>query len=179
MEKLKGGLKDQNEVGEIIVKGPNVTEEYWANDSANTLAKIRDTVTNEVWHRMGDLGKFDKSGRLWFYGRKAQRVVTSSRTYFTIPVETIFNQHPAVERSALVGIKKGDGTEIVSVICIEPAKNEKRKIYLHDELRSMASDNDVTRGIKDFLFHRKFPVDPRHNAKIFREKLAIWAAFKL
>lgn len=50
---------------------------------------------------------------------------------------------------------------------------------MQEELRSMANEHDFTGEIKDFLFHRKFPVDPRHNAKIYREKLAIWANNKL
>ncbi|GIT64721.1 MAG: hypothetical protein Ct9H300mP23_03480 [Nitrospinota bacterium] len=45
-----------------------------------------------------------KKNRLWFYGRKNQRVITGVKTLFTIPCEAIFNQHPDVKRSALVGI---------------------------------------------------------------------------
>ena len=37
----------------------------------------------------------------------------------------------------------------------------------------------MTERISDFLFHPEFPVDVRHNAKIFREKLAVWAAEEL
>ena len=40
-------------------------------------------------------------------------------------------------------------------------------------------EHDHTRGIKTFLAHPKFPVDVRHNSKIFREKLAVWADRKL
>ena len=50
----------------------------------------------EVAHRMGDLGYFDDQGRLWFCGRKSHRVVTPEQTYFTEPVEGIFNSHPQV-----------------------------------------------------------------------------------
>ena len=50
---------------------------------------------------------------------------------------------------------------------------------MQEELRSLASEQSMTGEIKDFLFHRKFPVDPRHNAKIFREKLTMWANNKL
>ncbi|MCK4993364.1 MAG: AMP-binding protein, partial [Bacteroidales bacterium] len=168
-------IQPENEVGEIVIKGPNVTEAYWANNRANELAKIYDKSSGDVWHRTGDLGRIDKRRRLWFYGRKTHRVITPERSYFTIPVEAVFNQHPDVARSALVGVKNREGSVFIPVICIELSKSKKRKIYLQDELRLMASEHDFTSGIKDFLFHRKFPVDPRHNAKIQREKLAIWA----
>ena len=46
---------------------------------------------------------------------------------------------------------------------------------LIDELRELALANPLTAGIHDFLVHPSLPVDIRHNAKIFREKLAVWA----
>jgi len=172
-------IQPENVVGEITISGPNVTEAYWENEKANKIAKIFDEGSKTTWHRTGDLGRTDMEGRLWYYGRKSQRVQTRQRTYFTIPVEAIFNQHPEVTRAALVGIKSRKGSDILPVICIERPKNKKRKIYLQEELRSLASEHSITEDIKDFLFHRKFPVDPRHNAKIFREKLTIWANNKL
>jgi acyl-coenzyme A synthetase/AMP-(fatty) acid ligase len=106
-------------------------------------------------------------------------VLRSVKVYFTIPVEAVFNRHPEVARSALVGVAKADDQDKIPVICIELVKNKKRKIYLHEELRAMASGNSLTRDIEVFLFPRKFPVDPRHNAKIYREKLAEWARIKM
>jgi acyl-CoA synthetase (AMP-forming)/AMP-acid ligase II len=171
-------LKD-NELGEIVVCGPNVSSAYRGESEVNDLAKIYERDSGKIWHRTGDLGRMDPEGRLWFYGRKSHRVISGGRVYFTIPVEAVFNQHPAVSRSALVGVEKGDSCDKIPVICIELVKYGKRKIYLHEELRIMASDNEMTREINNFLVHRKFPVDPRHNAKIFREMLADWAGIKM
>ena len=57
---------------------------------------------------MGDVGYLDEQGRLWFCGRKSQRITTPQETLFTIPCEGVFNAHPAVLRTALVGvIRKG------------------------------------------------------------------------
>jgi hypothetical protein len=47
------------------------------------------------------------------------------------------------------------------------------------EVRELTRNNPLTASIQDFLFHPSFPVDIRHNAKIFREKLAVWAAGRL
>jgi acyl-coenzyme A synthetase/AMP-(fatty) acid ligase len=123
---------------------------------------------------MGDLGRRDDQGRLWFYGRKSHRVETIDGPLFTIPVEAIFNTHPAVFRSALVGFgAKGNQRP---VICIELEKGiTTSQDQLCAELMALASGYPHTRGISSILFHPAFPVDIRHNAKIFREKLAIWA----
>ena len=159
-------------IGEIVVKGPVVTRQYHQDRAATALAKIRDGQA--VWHRMGDVGYFDDRGRLWFCGRKAHRVITETQTLFTVPCEAIFNQHPRVYRSALVGI--GSPGQQKPIICIQLEPGETGDDALTDELGELARANELTREITTFLMHPGFPVDVRHNAKIFREKLAIWAA---
>jgi len=171
-QKLKSG-----EVGEIVVSGPIVTQEYLVNDKANLKSKIFDTVSGNYWHRTGDLGRLDEKGRVWFYGRKSQRVVTKNTTLFTIPCESVINQHPKVSRSALVGVKSQN--EHIPVICIELISGVNRTDLLKKELLDLSASNPLTKELRVVLFHKKFPVDPRHNAKIFREKLAIWAQKQL
>ncbi len=168
------------QVGEIVVKGPSVTKAYVARPEATALAKIRDGEA--LWHRMGDLGYLDEEGRLWFYGRKSHRVETGQATLFTEPVELAFNRHPGVARSALVGV--GPAGRQRPVVVIEPAdrralRDRRAAARLLAELRELAAAHAVTAGISTFLLHPSFPVDIRHNAKIFRERLAVWAAAQL
>lgn len=162
------------QIGEIIVKAPWVTKSYFNRVDVTNLAKIPDGKT--FWHRMGDVGKLDERNRLWFCGRKSHRVIIGSETLFTIPCEAIFNQHPDVKRSALVG--KGLGSNREPVIIIEPAnkcdRNKNRETFTR-ELLELGATFQHTRSIKKILFYPDFPVDVRHNAKIFREKLATWA----
>ena len=63
------------------------------------------------------------------------------------------------------------------MICIERLKTKTRpnNAELREELIEIAKNNELTRQIKIVLFHKSFPVDIRHNSKIFREKLAVWA----
>ncbi len=165
------------EIGEIIVRGDVVTEAYHNNPEETRLAKIRDGAA--FWHRMGDVGHLDASGRLWFCGRRAHRLQTATGPRYTLPCEAIINEHPHVYRSALVGIKSEAG-DCLPVIIVELYK-EKRidNKQLLAEVRSLSESSDLTRGIRYFLIHKGFPVDIRHNAKIFREKLAIWAQKKI
>lgn len=159
------------EIGEIVVKGPVVTRAYDNNDRENSFAKIIDR--DSFWHRMGDMGYMDEQKRLWFCGRKAHRVMTRDGVMYTIPCEAIFNEHPKVMRSALVGLgQRGRQTPVLVVELAEPVRDKEQ---LTRELRRLAASSPLTRSIETFLVHKGFPVDIRHNAKIFREKLAAWA----
>lgn len=168
-------LLDDYETGEIVVKGPVVTQKYENNSRENELAKIAEG--DATWHRMGDLGYLDAKGRLWFCGRKGHRVITGTTTLYTVCCEALFNQHPAVFRSALVGI--GAAGKQVPVLIVEPYDKNIKRDKVIAELKLIARHNEITRTITHFLVHPDFPVDIRHNAKIFREKLAIWAAEKI
>lgn len=164
----------QGQVGEIVVQGPIVTREYFHRPDATALAKIYEGAS--FHHRMGDLGYFDEQGRLWFCGRKSHRVKTERETMFTIPCEAVFNTHPQVYRTALVGVRLGG--RVCPVLCVELEKGAEsaNREVLTRELLELAASQPHTAAIKIILFHPSFPVDIRHNAKIFREKLATWAA---
>jgi len=112
----------------------------------------------------------------------AHRVLTKAGPMYTIPCEAIFNQHADVRRSALVGI--GPPGRQRPAIVVEPlpgrfpGMTHDRQALL-DSLRHLAKSSPLTESIEEFLFHPAFPVDIRHNVKIFREKLAQWAARQL
>ena len=167
----------RGEVGEITVKGPVVTRSYLNREAATKLAKIAVPDSTDFYHRMGDLGYFDDEGRLWFCGRKSHRVVSSNETYYTIPCEGVFNAHPKVYRSALVGAKHLSGVEPVLVIELEA--DARVTDGLREELLELGAAQPHTKRIRTLLFHESLPVDIRHNSKIFREKLAVWATERL
>lgn len=167
-----------HQIGEIVVQGPQVTRRYYNRPDADELAKIADPASHGFFHRMGDLGGMDDEGRVWFCGRKSHRVITPTETLFTIPCEAVFNTHPDVFRTALVGVGEAGGQ--LPVLCVELEKGksvDREKVRL--ELLEIGAAHIHTHGIKTILFHPGFPVDIRHNAKIFREKLAFWAARRL
>ncbi len=166
------------EVGEITVSGPQVTRAYLNRPEATRLAKIPDPI-HGIWHRMGDVGYLDSNGRIWFCGRKAHRVTTATETLFTIPVEGVFNTHPKVFRTALVGVGKPGSQQPVLCVELERKTNRAGQEQIRRELLELGSRYPHTREIREILFHPAFPVDIRHNAKIFREKLAVWARGKL
>ena len=188
----------RGEIGEIIVRGPVVTERYDAQPEATAAAKIADDSSDAtpseansqpqtpnsklgrepapatVWHRMGDCGYLDAEGRLWFSGRKVERVVTSTATLHTEPCEQVFRAHPGVRRCALVGLGER-GQQRAALVVEAEVKDSRAARTFARELRELALAHAHTLPIKTFYFHPKFPVDVRHNAKIHRLTLAHWA----
>ena len=190
------------DIGELIVRGPQVSPNYSSvsvvghdgpvpnNTASNQFAKIVDGDT--LWHRTGDVGYFDvdcldDGQRFWYCGRKAHRVESANSTLLTIPCEAVFNTHPSVARTALIGV--GLRSAQTPVIVVEPSPALLRRSgrrwshpdfhRLKSELLQLAEENDTTQSIKLLLFHPQLPVDVRHNAKINREKLAEWATKRI
>ncbi|HUE17194.1 MAG TPA: fatty acid CoA ligase family protein [Planctomycetaceae bacterium] len=174
------------QIGEIIVQGPSVTRHYLRRPDADAASKIAEPpeasdpdAAAPFWHRMGDVGYLDDQGRLWYCGRKSHIVTTPKGSLFTEPCEAIFNEHPRVFRSALVGVgRRGEQTP---VIIVEPLKGQfpllsADRQKFSAQLRDLAAANPLTLDVHTVLFHRSLPVDVRHNSKINRERLALWAA---
>ncbi|MBZ0236164.1 MAG: AMP-binding protein, partial [Deltaproteobacteria bacterium] len=169
----------RGDIGEIIVRGAHVSPAYADDPTSTRKNKIADGAGG-VWHRLGDAGYLDARGRVWCVGRLGHRVETPRGPMFPLMCEPIFDAHPHVGRSALVGVPSGAGT-MLPVVCIElaPAARGVDRDALRDELLALAAKHPVTAPIRHVLFHARLPVDPRHNSKIERPALARWASTKL
>lgn len=154
----------KNVVGEITVQSEATTRGYIQREDVNRLSKIKNG--NKFIHRMGDVGYFDEEGRLWYCGRKSHRVIIKDDVMFTEQIENIFNAHPQVSRTGLVGV---DGEPILWVELERGVKVNKEKIVA--ELKFLAAHHPQASRIRNFRFLKKFPTDVRHNSKIIREKL--------
>jgi len=164
--------------GEIIVHGPTTTDAYWRRDEQTRLSKITDTK-GQLWHRMGDAGYRDEQGRLWYCGRISQRVEFDDQVLFPDQVEAVFNTHPDVFRTALVGVKRVGETRPVLCVELNMRADKKRLQQIEIDLQQIAAGHARLKAIRTVLFHPGFPVDIRHNAKIGREQLGQWASGKL
>jgi acyl-CoA synthetase (AMP-forming)/AMP-acid ligase II len=162
-------------IGEVIVSGPQASAAYADAPEANAKSKIQEGDT--VWHRMGDLGYLDAKGRLWFCGRKAHRLETESGMIPAVPVEGIFNEHPAIFRSACVGVGPRGAQRPVLVVELEPGTTWRAE--MQDELLAMTAGTRFDGLFDRVLVHDGFPTDARHNSKIRREDIAPWAAAQL
>ncbi|MDL5154455.1 fatty acid CoA ligase family protein [Actinomycetospora termitidis] len=163
------------EVGEVVVRGPVVSPAYAERPEATAAAKLR--WDGRLAHRMGDLASADDDGRLWFAGRVAHVVHTVDGPLYSVPCEEVLNHHPAVRRTALVGIGPEDDRTPVAVVEMLPGSRLTAEVA--DELRGLAEADPRTKPIRTMLEHPGLPVDPRHNSKIDREALGRWAAAEL
>ena len=166
---------DAGEIGEILVAGPSVTREYFERPLATAQAKVHDG--ERLWHRIGDVGYFDDSGRLWFCGRKGHIVHTEHGPAYPVQCEPIFNEHPRVYRSALVGVGQA-GSQIPTLI-VEPEPGQFPRTAadrgtLVRELAEIGAANETSACVSRFAFRKALPVDTRHNVKIDRPSLAEW-----
>jgi acyl-coenzyme A synthetase/AMP-(fatty) acid ligase len=166
-------------LGELVVRGPVVTREYKFEARGTAAAKIPVDIReahdpSEVWHRIGDVGTVDAEGRLWFCGRKSHRLETARGMVMPVPIENVFNTSPKVARSALVGLGISGAEE--EVLVVQPEAGINPSTALATELFDHVADQAITRHVTAILFHKSFPVDVRHNAKIHRGELKTWAA---
>jgi len=161
------------EIGEVIATGPSVTREYDGLPEATRLAKIADG--DRIWHRMGDQGSLDDSGRLSFLGRRVEKVRTADGDLPTESIEPAFRQHPQVFRCALIGL--GAAPHQTPALVVEPRagyfpETETARARFIAELQELARVNPQADRVKHIVFQRALPVDVRHNAKIHRLQLA-------
>jgi len=143
---LRGGP-----AGEIVVSGPHVLSGY-LNGIGDEETKFR--VEGEVWHRTGDAGYLDASGRLWLLGRAGAVIRDERGTIYPFAAECAASQLPWIERSALAS-HKGERLLTVQLGPQAPADAEWRV----QETLSWAQLDRVVRV-------PRIPVDRRHNAKI-------------
>lgn len=166
------------EPGELAVRGPMVTREYASEPELTAAAKIRDGAT--VWHRMGDVVRVQRDRSLWFLGRKSHRVETERGALYPQSIENVFELHPAVARSALVGV--GPRGRERPYLVVEPRdmpRGTRARADLAGDITRATRERGDGAAVEGVLFHRSLPVDRRHNAKIDRAALKRWAESEL
>jgi acyl-CoA synthetase (AMP-forming)/AMP-acid ligase II len=101
------------QAGEIAVRGPMVFKGYWnlPEDTAYTF--------REGWHHTGDLGRFDEEGFLWYAGRKAEKelIKPGGENVYPAEVEKVILQHPAVEKTVVIGVPDPKWKEAIKAVC--------------------------------------------------------------
>jgi acyl-CoA synthetase (AMP-forming)/AMP-acid ligase II/pimeloyl-ACP methyl ester carboxylesterase len=164
------------ETGEILVRAPWVSEGYLGRWETERLARPGDG-----WHRSGDVGHVDVDGRLWVEGRSVHVIDAAGGAITPVPVER------AIERSldpkglvtagrvAAVGVGPAGCQQLVVVIERSDDSPGLADRELASAVRAAVSDS-VAEPVAAVLVSREVPVDIRHNAKIDRAAVAVWAA---
>lgn len=106
----------QGEVGELLIGGPQVFLGYW-NRPEETAA----TLLDGGWLRTGDLVVQDEDGFVTVVDRKKELIITGGFNVSPSEVERVVNGLPGVAESAVVGVPRGSGAEVVTVaVVLEP-----------------------------------------------------------
>jgi acyl-CoA synthetase (AMP-forming)/AMP-acid ligase II len=139
------------EVGEIVVSGDHVMKGYLGGRGDD---ETKFSVEGEIWHRTGDAGKLDSSGRLWLLGRCSAKVDDSLGRLYPFAVECVAQEHPGVSRAAFMQHRG----ERCLVIQRDPQFNDGAEQSLRETVRRA--------GVERLLAVKRLPVDRRHNAKV-------------
>ncbi len=152
-------VKDEQE-GEIVVSGPHVNQRYVNNPQAEAKNKIF-TPQGTVWHRTGDVGRFDQKGRLWIMGRRADTIFINKRLIHPIMVEAAINEIPGVKASALID----NGHHCSGRLVLQLETNADWKKVKKDVIEGLK-----VMGLPEIPVGQieHIPVDSRHNSKIDR-----------
>ena len=142
------------EPGEIVVTGEHVLKEYLGG-IGDEETKFR--VGGEIWHRTGDAGLLDQSGRLWLLGRCASRIDDQHGSIYPFGVECVAMNFTGVRHAAFL---PQSGRRL---LIVEGAADPESKERLRSETAWARVD--------EVRFIKRMPVDKRHNSKIDYPKL--------
>ncbi|WP_243844466.1 alpha/beta fold hydrolase [Salinibacterium sp. ZJ454] len=167
-----GPLTDAaNVTGEIVVSAPHIKDHYdrlWITQRDSD----RDSTPDRRWHRTGDVGHLDASGRLWVEGRLPHVIVTDTGVITPVGPEQRVERLPGLGRAAAVGVGPS-GTQQVVIVA------ESRPPARRPHLASARLTADVRRAagvaVAAVLIVPLLPTDIRHNSKVNRSALARWA----
>lgn len=108
----EGNLLDQEQIGEIVHRGPNVMLGYYKDPEATLASRTFG------WHHTGDLGKFDRDGQLLFVDRKKDMIKSGGENVPSLKVEEVLLRHAAVANAAVIGLPHARWTEAVTAFVV-------------------------------------------------------------
>ena len=132
------------EVGELILNGPNVMQQYWNRPQETQEAIIE--IDGEKWLRTGDLVRMDEEGYFYFFDRKRDLIKYKGYSVFARHVEEVLYKHPQIKAAGVVGLP-------------DPAVGQQIKAYvvLQSEARGKISEEEIIEFCRQNLAHYKVP----------------------
>ena len=110
---------DEDGIGELYVKGPNVMKGYLEDDEANSKVFV------DGWFNTGDLCRVDKDGYLFITGRKKNVIVLKNgKNIYPEEIEPMIDKLPYVVESVVMGEEKGDDYRLVAHVVYDPEADE-------------------------------------------------------
>ncbi len=172
---LLRGPQARGRLGELVVSAAHIKAGYdrlWHT----TAQSARDDLDGRQWHRTNDIGHIDDDGRVWLEGRLQHVVTTPRGPVGPGALEALIDEDPQVSRSAVVGIGPRGTQALVAVLDAEGTDLSPglAPLNLSARLRAQVAQRDG-HDLSAVLVAPSFPTDIRHNSKIDRSRLAVWA----
>ncbi|CAB4883226.1 unannotated protein [freshwater metagenome] len=155
--------------GEVLVRAPWVSEGYNQLWRTEHDARPR-TADGRVWHRTGDVGHLDTQGRLWIEGRSVHVIHADAGAITPVPVEVAVEGLEGISKAAAVGVGPLGCQQLVVVV-----EHAQRNAGLADDVLAERVRSVVKHPVAAVATVRALPVDIRHNTKIDRTAVAVWA----
>jgi long-chain acyl-CoA synthetase len=133
-----------NEVGELVLHGPNIMKGYWKRPESQMETFVE--IDGEPWLRTGDLVRMDEEGYFYFFDRKRDLIKYKGYSVFARHVEEVLFQHPQIKAAGVVGVPD---PKVGSII--------KAYVVLESEARGKISEEEVMEFCRQNLAHYKVP----------------------
>lgn len=161
-----------NEVGEILVAGEHVCNEYYNNKEAFDRAKIVD-LDGTIWHRTADLGRLDTNGSLWLVGRIHSAILRNGEYLFPIQAEIIMKRFDFIHLAAYLGVDDQSLGQKAVVVITPKDSDQLGDTNIHDKWESMIRDEMSKHSlpVDQFIVRKTIEIDRRHRSKVEYAKL--------
>ena len=133
-----------DEVGELILSGPNIMAGYWKRETETDESLIE--IDGEKWLRTGDLVRMDEEGYFHFFDRKRDLIKYKGYSVFARHVEEVLFNHPQIKAAGVVGVPDPKMGSLI-----------KAYVVLQSEARGKISEEDIIEFCKKNMAHYKVP----------------------
>ena len=133
-----------DEVGELILNGPNIMKGYWKRPEETAESLI--DIDGKKWLRTGDLVRMNKEGYFFFFDRKRDLIKYKGYSVFARHVEEVLYQHPQVKAAGVVGVPDPSVGNYIKAF-----------VVLQSEARGKVSEEEIMEFCKQNLAHYKVP----------------------
>lgn len=157
-----GRDRPRGEVGEVVVRGPNVTPGYWARPAETAEAFV------DGWYRTGDLGHLDADSYLHLVDRRTDMVVSGGENVYSLEVEEVLARHPAVDEVVVFGVPDHHWGEAVHAVVVPRAPVAAHDLAAH--CRRWLAGYKIPKRIQ----LRAAPLPRSGAGKVYKQQLRDW-----
>jgi len=150
---------DIDEIGEICISGPTIMKEY-LNNKEETFKTLRVHEDGKTWLHTGDLGRMDSDGIFYFETRLKRVIISNGCNIYPNYLEEIYNKHPLIETSVIVGIQDDIRQQVAKAIIVLK-KNIKATDEVKKSIIEYAKKNIVKYALpKEYEYVDNIPKTP-------------------